>query len=138
MFGIATVEQLLTVAALLEWLAGLALIFAPGAAVALLLGAVTDSGGLMIGRLAGVALLSLGFACWGARSDLGGAARSGTLKAITCYNAGAGLLLVLFAATGGAGGMMVWSAAVLHLGLAAGLAASLWGCGDTSPAKSGA
>jgi len=43
----------------------------------------------------------------------------GTLRAITLYNAGAGLLLVLFAATGKAGGPMVWTVGVLHLGFAA-------------------
>lgn len=134
--GIATVGQLLTITAVVEWLVALALILAPGATVALLLGAETDSAGLMIGRVAGAALLSLGIACWGARTDLGGAARSGTLRAITFYNAGAGLLLVVFAVTGKAGGMMVWSAGVLHLGLASGFAASLRRCGDTSSAKS--
>ena len=43
----------------------------------------------------------------------------GTLRAITLYNAGAGLLLVLFAATGKAGGPVVWAVGVLHLGFAA-------------------
>jgi hypothetical protein len=128
-------RQLLTIAAVIEWLAGLGLILAPGAAAALLLGAEPDSVGLMIGRVAGVALLALGIACWGARTDAGGAARSGTLIAITLYNAGAGLLLVVFAATGKAGGVMVWIAGVLHLGLAAGFAASLRHRGETSPAK---
>jgi hypothetical protein len=101
-------------------MAGPAFVLAPGATINLLLGAKPDRSGLMIGRLAGVALLALGIACWGARADQDSAARTGTLRAITLYNAGAGLLLVGLAATGRARGPVVWSAAVLHLGLAVG------------------
>jgi hypothetical protein len=117
--------RLFMVAAVAECLAGLALIVVPGAAAAVLLGAEPDSVGLMIGRVGGFALLSLGIACWGARSDAGGSARTGTLTAITFYNFGAGLLLAAFAATGNARGMPVWVAAVLHLSLALGFVASL-------------
>ena len=117
--------RLLMVAAMVESLAGLALILVPGAAAALLLGAEPDSVGLMIGRVGGFGLLSLGIACWGARTDKGGAARTGTLAAITLYNFGAGILLAVFAATGKAQGIAVWGAAVLHLLLALGFAFSL-------------
>ena len=84
--------RLLAVAGVRECLVGLAFLLSPGITTALLLGAQSDSVGLMIGRVAGVALLSLGIACLGARADAGGAARMGTLRAITLYNAGAGLL----------------------------------------------
>ena len=116
--------RLLTVAGVVECLAGLAFFLSPGVTTALLLGAEPDSVGVMIGRVAGVALLSLGVACWGARADAGGAARMGTLRALTLYNAGAGLLLVIFAAMGKAGGPVVWTVGVLHLGFAAAFAAS--------------
>ncbi len=106
--------RLLTISGVLECLTGLAFLLSPGGTIAFLLGAEPGSVGLMIGRVAGVALLSLGIACWGARADAGGAARMGTLRAITLYNAGAGLLLVLFAATGKAGGPVVWAVGVLH------------------------
>lgn len=128
-------RRLLTIAAAIECLAGLALILTPGIVTSLLLGAAADSVGLMIGRVGGVGLLSLGIACWGARTDTGGAAQTGTLRAITLYNAGAGLLLVVFAATGKAVGLVVWSAGILHLGLASGFAASLWHSGNTPLAK---
>jgi hypothetical protein len=111
-------RYLLMLAAVLEVLAGLAFIFAPGPTARVLVGAEPDGVALMIGRVAGVALLSLGIACWGASTDAGGAARTGTLNAITLYNAGAGLLLVAFAATGEAGGLVVWIGGILHLGLA--------------------
>ncbi len=130
-------RQLLTIAAVVEGLAGLALVLAPAATLALLLGAVPDSVGLMIGRIAGVALLALGVSCWGARTDAGGPARAGTLAAITTYNAGAGLLLLLFAATGNAHGLVVWGAGLLHLALAAGFAVSLRRFRDVPVAKPG-
>jgi hypothetical protein len=79
----------------------------------------------MIGRVTGVALAALGVSCWGATADTGGPARSGTLGAITLYNAGAGLCFVLFGATRKARGPVVWGAGVLHLGLAGALAVSI-------------
>jgi hypothetical protein len=129
-------RQLLTIATLAECLAGLALMVTPDATVTLLLGAGPGAVGLMVGRIGGVALLALGMACWGARADSGGAAQAGTLRAITVYNGGAGLLLIAFVATGKAYGVAVWIAGVLHLALAAGFAASLWRLLPASTARS--
>jgi len=117
-------RPLLTICAVVEGLAGLAFILAPGRSSALLLGRPAGPETSMIGRVTGVALAALGVSCWGAIADNGGAARSGTLRAITLYNAGAGLCLVLFGATGKARGPVVWGAGVLHLGLAGAFAAS--------------
>jgi hypothetical protein len=89
-----------------------------------------------MGRISGTALLCLGIACWWARADAGGAARNGTLKAITLYNAGAGLLLVAFAATGKAGGLVTGSAGILHCGLAAAFVVSQWRSARIAPAGS--
>ena len=72
----------------------------------------------MAGRAAGVMLLSIVIACWGARSDSGGAARAATLGAITLYNAGVGALFVLFALTGQATGLVIWAAGLVHLAIA--------------------
>jgi hypothetical protein len=132
-----TRRQLLTIATLAECLAGVALVVTPDAGVTLLLGAEPGAVGLMVARIAGVALLALGIACWGARADSGGAAQTGTLRAITIYNAGAGLLLIAFVATGKASGVAVWIAGMLHLALAAGFAASLWPLVPPSTAQSG-
>jgi hypothetical protein len=132
-----TQRQLLTIATLAECLAGLALMVNPDAGLTLLLGAEPGAVGLLVGRIAGVALLALGIACWGARADSGGAAHTGTLRAITTYNAGAGLLLIAFVATGKAYGVAVWIAGVLHLALVAGFAASLWPLVPASTAQSG-
>ena len=132
-----TQRQLLTFAAAFESLTGLALILAPKATAVFILGAEPNVVGKMLRRVCGVALVALGIACWGARNDSGSAAQSGTLKAITFYNAGVGLLLVLFAAIGKTGGIVLWSAGVLHLALAAAFAISFRRPKDTSSQKSG-
>ncbi len=133
-----TQRQLLTFAAAFESLTGLALILAPKATAVFILGAEPNVVGKMLRRVCGVALVALGIACWGARKDSESAARSGTLKTITFYNAGVGLLLVLFAAIGKTGGIVLWSAGVLHLALAAAFAISFRRPKDTSSPKSGA
>ena len=133
-----TQRQLLTFAAAFESLTGLALILAPKATAVFILGAEPNVVGKMLRRVCGVALVALGIACWGARTDSESAVRSGTLKTITFYNAGVGLLLVLFAAIGKTGGIVLWSAGVLHLALAAAFAISFRRPKDTSSPKSGA
>jgi hypothetical protein len=115
-------RPLLTLFAVGEGLTGLGLILAPRLTSALLLGRQPGLVGPMIARVTGVALAALGIACWGARTDPGSAARSATIEAITAYNAGAGLFLVMFGATGKARGRVVWGAGVLHLCLAAAFA----------------
>lgn len=118
-------KNLLIVAGVVECLAGLALILAPGATSTLLLGEGLNGAGLLIARIGGLGLFSLGIACWGAKTETGGTLRSGTLKAIILYNAGAGLLLVASAATGAATGMVIWGAGAFHVSLALAFVASL-------------
>ena len=136
-WNMPTQRQLLTFAAAFESLTGLALILAPKATAVFILGAEPNVVGKMLRRVCGVALVALGIACWGARTDSESAVRSGTLKTITFYNAGVGLLLVLFAAIGKTGGIVLWSAGVLHLALAAAFAMSFRRPKDTSSQKSG-
>jgi hypothetical protein len=130
-------RMLLSIAAVAETLAGLALVLMPDVTIRLLLGGQTDGVGLMIGRVTGVLMLALGVACWGARADLGGAARAGTIRAITLYNAGAGILLVLFAVTGEASGLVVWCVGLLHLALAVGFLVAQRQPGASSVTDSG-
>ena len=116
-------RPLLTLAAVVECLTGVALVTLPALTVSVLLGVQPGEDGLMIGRIAGVALFALGVACWGARAQVGGAAVNGTLDAMTLYNAGAGALLVAYFVAGKAGviGLVV---GILHLVLAAAFAIS--------------
>ena len=110
---------LLSTCALVECLAGLALVLAPGPTTAQLLGKPQGS---VVTRLAGVALLALGIVCWDGRTDPGRAVRSGAFRLILAYNTGAGFVLALLGATGNARGPGVWAASVLHLSLAGALA----------------
>jgi hypothetical protein len=119
-------RTLLTIAAALECAAGAALVFLPALTISLLLGVESHVDGLMVARVGGVAIFALGIACWWARRDAGGAALTGTLNAITIYNWGAGLLLLVFAATGTAGGVVTALTGVLHLGLAVAFAVARW------------
>lgn len=118
-------RKLLAIAAIAETLVGLALLVVPRITIEILLRVPSQDAAQMVARLAGVALICLAFACWSARADAGGTARTGTLRGITLYNLGAGVLLAVFAATGMAGGVIVWIAAVFHLALAAGFLMSL-------------
>ena len=112
-------KQLLVVTAAAEAATGLALAILPGALVSLLLGTSLDApGGLVVARIAGAALLSLGVVCWLARNDaLSGAAR-GVIAAMLLYNAGAVSVLVYAGIGLRLSGIGLWPAALLHAALA--------------------
>jgi hypothetical protein len=116
--GTTEMRRLLILAAVVEGVAGLTLLLAPTIAIALLLQPESHDAAQMIARVAGVALLSLGVACTGAARDVASIARSWTITAITIYNGGVGLLLVVFAVSGTALGPLVWFAGLFHVGLA--------------------
>jgi hypothetical protein len=109
----------LLASAVIELGAGLALVAAPALAITLVFGASGTTPGLALGRLAGLALLSLGLTCWLARDDAASAATRALVTGMCGYNA-AVVTLVL---TGGMGpvGLLLWGIVVLHVGMA------LWG-----------
>jgi hypothetical protein len=120
-----TDRQLLTIAIVAEAPTAGLLLFIPDVALRILFGAWPASDGHMAGRVAGVMLLALVIACWGARKDAGGPARAATLVSITLYNAAVGVLFVLFAVTGQADGLLIWPAGLIHLILGVAFFASL-------------
>jgi len=112
-------KQLLVVTAATEAATGLALLLSPHLVATLLLGATLDaSDGLVVARIAGVALLSLGVACWLARNDALSAAGRGVIAAMLLYNAGAVSVLVYAGMGLRLSGIGLWPAALLHAALA--------------------
>jgi hypothetical protein len=116
---LAVAKKLLIVTALLETATGLALLLSPPLVAAALLGASLDApAALVVGRMAGAALLSLGGACWLARNDGPNRALRGLVAAMLLYNCAAVAVL----ANAGAGvrlvGVLMWPAVALHSALA--------------------
>lgn len=117
---------LLITSAIVEVATGLALLAAPSVIVALLLGGSLDSpGALVVGRVAGAALLSLGVACWFARDDAQSRAARGLIAAMLLYNMATTTLLAYAGIGFGLSGVGLWPAVVLHAALAVWCSASL-------------
>jgi len=107
-----------TITAAIEAGTGIALAIAPAAVVLALLGSPLElPAGLVIGRVLGAALLSLGAACWFARGDAEGPAAVGLAGAMLLYNV-AVVSLLAYARLGlGMAGVGLWPAVILHSGL---------------------
>ncbi len=118
-------NRLLKLTAIIEALTGLGLIAVPGLVVQLLLNADISGAAIPLGRVAGVALLALGVACWLASHDAQSRAARGVVSAMIIYNVGAVFVL------GAAGlqlqptGIALWPAVILHAGMAIWCVASL-------------
>jgi hypothetical protein len=108
-------SRLLKLSALLEATTGLGLIAVPTVVVRLLLGSPLDTyAAVTLGRVAGVALLTLGTACWLARDDAQSHAARGLVAAMLLYNV-ATVAVLAFAGIGfGLHGVALWPAVVLH------------------------
>jgi hypothetical protein len=112
-------RKLFIVTAFLELSAGLALMFLPSLVGRFALGVAEPAPeALILGRVGGVALFSLGLAFWLARADNGSSAQKALLWGITFYNVGACAVLVLaeFILLHLAG-LALWLATLLHAGL---------------------
>jgi hypothetical protein len=73
---------------------------------------------LVLARTAGVALLTLGVACWLARDDVQSRAAIGVIGAMLLYNIGVALLLVYAALGLVLSGILLWPFVLVHLGMA--------------------
>jgi hypothetical protein len=102
---------LLSVAAAIEAATGLALIIYPQAVAGLLLGADLAGAGIAVGRVAGIALLSLGLACWMSRKD---ANNSAALAAMLNYNLLVTAYLVYVVFGGELVGILLWPVIAIH------------------------
>jgi hypothetical protein len=121
-------RKLLFVTALVEIPIGLMLLLSPPLVAGLLFGASLDApAALIVGRIAGAALLSLGGACWLARDDGPSRALRGLVAAMLLYNCTAIAVLAHAGAVVGVVGVLLWPAIALHAALAVWCIASYGG-----------
>jgi len=119
-------KQLLSFSAAFEAAIGVSLATVPALPVSILLGSSLDTAASsIVGRVAGVALLSLAVACWLARNDEQSRAANGVICAMLLYNTSA-TVLMMYAATGlKLAGPGLWPTIVLHVAMAIWCFASL-------------
>lgn len=98
-------KRLLALAAASEILTGLALVAAPSLVAHLLLGEERSGVAAEVARVAGIALVSLGIACWPGK-DMAG---------MLTYSAAIAAYLGYLGLTGAAGGVLLWPAVALHV-----------------------
>lgn len=119
-------KLLLTLVAVGEVLTGIALLIAPSVIVGLLLGATLDyPAAIVVGRVAGAALLAIGLICWLQREIGRSAAQTGLLVGLLVYNAAVSIVLAYTAQVDGTRAIGLWPAVVLHSVVAIWCVASL-------------
>lgn len=107
------VTRLFLVTAAIELAAGLTLLAVPAAVIRLLFGSAVDVvAAVGMARLTGVALLSLGTACWSARHGERSAASTGLVGAMLIYNAGC--VALAMAGALGAVSSLQWAVVGIH------------------------
>ena len=95
------------------------MLLSPSLVAGLLLGVSLDApAALVVGRITGAALFSLGAACWLARDDGPTRARRGLVTAMLLYNCAAGAVLGIAGAGVRLAGVLMWLAVALHAVLA--------------------
>ena len=97
-------KKVLIFAAVAEAATGLALLVLPSLVGRLLLGEELIGVALPVARVAGIALIALGVACWPGPPRLG----------MLIYSAAATLYLAYLGVAGGFIGVLLWPAVVLH------------------------
>jgi hypothetical protein len=116
---------LLKITALIEVPTGIGLLAVPALVVRLLLGAEISGAAMTLGRVAGVALLALGVACWLASHDARSCAARGVATGMVFYNFGAVAILGITGIQTPPGGVLLWPAVILHAGMGVWCVASL-------------
>jgi hypothetical protein len=102
-------KWVLILAAISETATGVALLIVPALVAQLLFAAELAGIAITIARVAGIALIGLGVACWPGPPRIG----------LMTYSAVAALYLAYVGVAGGPAGILLWPAVVLHLIVAA-------------------
>jgi hypothetical protein len=117
---IISMKKLLIVTALIESGTGILFLISPSLLVSILFDSSVDSTvGLLLGRLAGAAILALSVACWLARNDEKSRAAIGIAAAMLLYNIAAIVLLAYAGLSVHLSGVGLWPAVLIHVVLAA-------------------
>lgn len=108
-------KTLLVATTVIEAGAGIALLASPSLAASFLIGAAFETpADLIVGRVAGAALLTLGIVCWRARLDVHSYAANGIVLAMLFYNFAVAAVLVYAALGARMSGLGLWPTVVLH------------------------
>ena len=108
-------SRVLVLAAVGEVATGVALLLVPSLVGQLLLGAELTGVAVTVARVAGIALIGLGVACWPGTPLLG----------MLIYSAAVTLYLAYLGIAGGLTGILLWPAVILHAILTALLARAM-------------
>jgi hypothetical protein len=103
-WDIGAMKKVLVVAAIAEAVTGLALMVMPSLLGRLLLGEELAGAAIPVARVAGIALIALGIACWPGPPLVG----------MLIYSAAVTLYLAYLGFAGGFAGTLLWPAIALH------------------------
>jgi hypothetical protein len=107
-------KKLLTVTAVVEVGAGVALLGVPSVTASLLFGAALEStAAVSLARVGGAAILALSIVCWLTRDAQDPGARA-LVRAMVFYNFAVGWVLVFASFGDGLHGMLLWPALAFH------------------------
>ena len=119
-------KLLLIVTAAVELATGAALLIAPSLTAGFMLGAGLDSSvAVMVGRVAGAALVSIGLTCWLERDCARNGPRTGLITGLLAYNISIPALLTYAAVVENVSGIAFWPGIGLHSALAIWCVASI-------------
>jgi hypothetical protein len=111
-------KTLLTVTAIIEAGAGLALAGVPSATAWLLFGKPLDSPAAVgLARVGGVAILALAIVCWLARRDPHSPVARSLIVAMLAYNFAVAGVLALASLSDGLHGVLFWPAVAFHVAM---------------------
>ena len=117
-------EKLLMLAAIGEGATGLVLLVFPQIATRLFFGTDVTGVGIVMSRIAGIALIGLGVACWTGRNV--SAFNSTAVRAILTYSLLVAIYLAYLGIATRLSGILLWPAVAAHFGFTVLVVAAAW------------